>query len=216
MKQMRSIQIVSAWLLLCISQPVASQLKVKPDGNVGIGTNNPVARLHVHGEGLVDSHTSPWGRAFWTRVHHRDAGSYYLWNSVYGRDVFFVSGRGWLWAMQGAFTGSDSTMMEDVAPIESPLDAVRQLQGIRFRYGKENGGDKTDGYRLGLVAQQVERVVPEAVKIMQDSTKAIAYDDLVPLLVEAVKEQQQQIDALTAFIAYQQEEIGRLKKRRNP
>lgn len=214
MKKIRFADITAVCLLLCIHGPAAAQLKVKPDGNVGIGTNNPVTRLHVYGEGLVDSYAPPWGRAFWTRVHNNDAGSYFLWNSGLGRDVFFVNGRGWQWSMQGTYTGADGSMMEGVAPIGSPLDVVRQLNGIRFRYRGTSGGGEGDGYRLGFVAREVAQVVPEAVKIMPDSTGSIAYDALVPLLVEAVKEQQEQIDALRAFISYQEEELIKLKRRR--
>jgi hypothetical protein len=49
---------------------------------------------------------------------------------------------------------------------------------------------------MGLIAQEVEQVVPEVVKEMNDGTKAIAYTDLIGVLVEAMKEQQQQIEKL--------------------
>lgn len=207
---MKPIKIMAVLLLLSLCGPAMSQLKVKPNGYVGIGTNNPVSRLHIYGEGLVDSHAE---RAFWTRVHYRDAGSYYLWNSVYRRDVFFVNGSGWLWSMQGNYTGSDSSVMEQVTPIDSSLNIISQLNGVRFKYVDESG-ENGDSDRMGFVAQEVERVVPEVVRTFQDSTKAIAYDDLIPLLAEAIKEQQEQIESLRATITDHEDEIARLKKRR--
>jgi hypothetical protein len=102
----------------------------------------------------------------------------------------------------------------DRTSIFSPLDAVMQLKGVRFKYANERSPVASKPYRLGLVAQEVERVVPEVVKIMPDSSMAISYEELVPLLIEALKEQQGLIESLQASIYRHEEQISRLKKRR--
>ncbi|MBM3405286.1 MAG: T9SS type A sorting domain-containing protein [Bacteroidetes bacterium] len=53
---------------------------------------------------------------------------------------------------------------------------------------------------LGLIAQEVERVVPEAVRTMPDGTKTLSYANMIGLLVEAIKEQQIQIDSITSVL----------------
>ena len=200
--------------ILFWGQAVIAQLKVKPDGFVGIGTNDPAARLHVYGDGLVDSYAGPEGSAFSTRIHHKHAIAYNLWNEYYNRDVFFVAGEGWSWSMRGHYVGADSSRMTGISPIISPLLSVMQLDGLRFRYLDEKDGDQAGSYRLGLVAQEVEEVVPDVVRIMEDSTKAVSYEDLVPLIIEAIKEQQEQIESLQASLSLQSGEIDRIKRRR--
>ncbi len=211
---MRTLQMILVVSLLFWGQAVLAQLKVKPDGFVGIGTNDPVVRLHVYGDGLIDSYAGGDGSAFSTRIHYKSTNAYNLRNEYYGRDVFFVSGEGWSWSLQGRYVGADSSRMRDISPIISPLISVMQLEGLRYRYRDEKAGDQVGPYRLGLIAQDVEKVEPEAVRLMRDSTKAVSYDDLVPLLIEAMKEQQEQIESLQAALNVQSEEIDRIKNRR--
>lgn len=200
--------------LLLISQWGWSQLKVNSDGDVGIGTSNPVTRLHVYGEGLVDSHAEPWESAFRTRIHNRNTNAYSLWNEFYSKEVFFVNGEGWVFARQGLYVGTDSSVMVNRSAIEKPLESVMKLHGIRFTYSEGKNNNSSNNYRLGLIAQELEQVVPEAVKIMPDSLLSVSYSDLVPLLIEAMKEQQSQISDLQMTLLNQEEEIAKIKSRR--
>lgn len=212
--KMKTLPVLMMVMILTWSDDVHSQLKVKSDGFVGIGTNHPETRLHVNGDGLIDSYAGPWGRAFWTRIHHKNTSAYNLWNEYFNGDVFFVNGEGWIWSSQGAYVGSDSTLIEEISPIVSPLLSIMQLNGQRLRYRDEKAEDAEAAYRFGLVAQEVEQVVPDVVRVLEDSTKAVAYTDLIPLLIEAMKEQQDQIESLQAALNIQTEEISRIKKKR--
>ena len=49
---------------------------------------------------------------------------------------------------------------------------------------------------MGLIAQEVEQVIPEVVKDLSDGKKAVAYQNIIGLLIEAIKDQQKQIDDL--------------------
>jgi hypothetical protein len=200
--------------LVCANVTAAGQLKVKPSGFVGIGTNDPVTSLHVVGEGWVDSHAGTRGSALTVQVHYRNTMGYRLRNAYFDRDVFLVNGEGWLWSGQGHFVGSDSILMDGLQGIESPLNRVLRLKGASFRYADAGGKLADAPERLGLVAQEVERVVPQAVRRMPDSTLAVSYSDLVPLLIEAMKEQQQQIEMLRATLSGQEQQIAALKKSR--
>ena len=96
-------------------------------------------------------------------------------------------------------TPSDIKLKENVEVIDNAVDKVKQLKGVTYTL-------KSDGNRLtGLVAQDLEKVLPEAVYTEKDiETKdehlAIRYGNTVGLLVEAIKEQQEQIEALTAKV----------------
>jgi hypothetical protein len=90
---------------------------------------------------------------------------------------------------------SDRRLKEDISPIENALSKVEQLNGITYtRKG-------TSARRAGLVAQEVQKVLPEVVDTDADGYLSVAYGNMVGLLVEAMKEQQQQIAALTARLA---------------
>ena len=53
-----------------------------------------------------------------------------------------------------------------------------------------------DGKHFGVIAQDVEKILPDMVKTSPDGMKAVAYDELIPILIEALKEQQERIDYL--------------------
>ncbi len=59
------------------------------------------------------------------------------------------------------------------------------------------------GRQVGLIAQEVEEVLPEAVGKSPDGYKTVDYEKLVPVLVEAIKEQQKQIDELRSLLCEQ-------------
>jgi len=94
---------------------------------------------------------------------------------------------------------SDIKLKEDIEVIDNAVDKVKQLKGITYTL-------KSDGKKLtGLIAQDLEKVLPEAVYTAEDlETKeehlAIRYGNTVGLLVEAIKEQQEQIETLTAKV----------------
>ncbi len=94
-------------------------------------------------------------------------------------------------------TLSDITLKENIQVIENPLDKVKQIRGVNFSY-KKDGRKST-----GLIAQELEKVLPNAIftthEIGDDKEiKAIRYGNVVGLLVEAIKEQQEQIEELKA------------------
>lgn len=85
---------------------------------------------------------------------------------------------------------SDISLKENVQPILNPIEKVKELNGYTFnRIGQQKRS-------VGLMAQEVEKVLPEAVMKNRDGIKSLAYGNLIALLVETVKEQQKQIDEL--------------------
>ena len=108
-----------------------------------------------------------------------------------------------------AFYSSDINLKENIVNIENALDKVKQIRGVEFDWTQEyidtRGGE--DDYFLrkrdtGVIAQEVEEVLPEVVATRPDGTKAVKYDRMVGLLIEAIKEQQQQIENLTKEVEF--------------
>jgi hypothetical protein len=95
---------------------------------------------------------------------------------------------------------SDQRLKENIKTITSPLDKVMQLRGVTFNYiaDKDNTSETstTNNTQIGVIAQEVEKVVPEAVRTGADGYKGVAYQNLVGLLIEAIKAEKNSIDSL--------------------
>jgi hypothetical protein len=94
-----------------------------------------------------------------------------------------------------AFYSSDARLKENVTPITNALEKLSQIRGVEFDWTQSHidsrGGE--DGYfvrrhDVGVIAQEVEAVLPEVVADREDGFKAVKYEKLVPLLIEAIKE----------------------------
>ena len=86
---------------------------------------------------------------------------------------------------------SDIKLKENITTIESGLDKVCQLRGVEFDF-KSNGQ-----HSLGVIAQEVEQVLPDLVSEV-DGTKTVAYANLTAVLIEAVKELKAEVAELRA------------------
>jgi len=110
--------------------------------------------------------------------------------------------------MSGSYTGnftatgdvtaySDRRFKHNIETITGAVDKVSRLRGVMFEKDSRNS--------TGVIAQEVEEVLPEVVHTSSEGLKSVAYGNMVGLLIEAVKEQQLAITAM-------QEEINNLKK----
>lgn len=185
---MRKILFLIVFNLFCFT--IYAQIYVNSNGQVSIASTSPYysKELTVAGELFIDSHVGAFGQSISSRVYDRQACSYALHNDYYGEDVFYVIGEGYLWCKLGGYFGSDLSMKEDIKEISSPLATVMKLHGVKYRYKDDKVTDKSKlDQRVGLIAQEVEKIIPEIVKEMKDGTKAIAYTDLIGVLIEAIK-----------------------------
>ncbi|NUL81649.1 MAG: tail fiber domain-containing protein [Armatimonadetes bacterium] len=104
-------------------------------------------------------------------------------------------------------TYSSRDWKEEIHPIESAIAKVMQLEGVRFRWKQEYGGTLD----LGFIIEEVEQVLPEIINY-DENGKAVAidYGRIVPVTVQAIKEQQRQIDLLRGQNAEMKGELERL------
>lgn len=107
------------------------------------------------------------------------------------------------------FNLSDKRFKTNIRPLQNPLQKILQLNPVSFDWDptKTNGRILDTRNHIGLLAQDVERIIPQAVSTAPDrmKTKSVAYGDLIPYLTEALKEQQRVMDR-------QQKEIEALKR----
>lgn len=90
---------------------------------------------------------------------------------------------------------SDIKLKKNITPLENCLDKVLKLQGVEY--------DRIDlkKHQIGLIAQQVEEVIPDLVEENSQGNKVLHYKNLTAVLVEAIKEQQQQIEELKKTVS---------------
>ena len=105
---------------------------------------------------------------------------------------------GTAWVTSGAWTGSDRRWKKDIMPLENSLDKILRLQGVTYNWRTKEFPELrfSTATQLGLIAQDTEKIVPEAVTTDNNGYKGISYERLVPVLIEAVKEQQKQLESL--------------------
>lgn len=104
----------------------------------------------------------------------------------------------------GVWTSSDASLKSNLMPISDPIRKLLNVRGLTYSFGPDPASPL---YRtVGLVAQDVRAVLPEAVRENSDGKLALNYNAIVALLVEAVKEQQ-------ATIRTQQERMDQLERR---
>ncbi len=160
------------FFLIVLTIPSNAQVKIYPDGHIDI-----FAQINS------------WEKGIQTIVNNPYACAYNL--NLNGTDVSFFSAQGYLWTQTGGYFGSDKYLKQNITPIREPLKFLKSIQGYRFEFKTE-----PDRIRYGLIGQDVFEYHPELVRIMKDSTYAVAYMDLIAVLIECVKEQQLQIEQL--------------------
>lgn len=207
-------------------------MRIKGTGLVGIGNNNPTRPLSfpaalgekilLYPGGAGEVGIGVYGNEL--RLHCDNPGSMVSFGTQDNAGVFTQAGRfqisggyalyvnGNIWA-NGTTYASDERFKQDITPIESPLQKLIQLNGVEYEMKKEAFAKNNfmPGRQMGLLAQNVETVVPEAVREL-DGYKGVDYARLVPLLIESIKElnrqngnQQKEITELRSLLQNKQQ-----------
>ena len=190
------------------------QFLITAEGGVGINTDAPVAALHVrqgpNGNGIylqsgaqdiVWSSTQnlqfgQWdGATFTERARFNGSGHFGINETVVTNvltlpNLASTEGRGLANAWS---TYSSRRWKHDIVPITNAVEIVQQLQGVHYKHNSNNTQD------IGLIAEDVGQVLPQVVQFEENGidARSVDYARLVAVLIEGMKEQQQQIEALT-------------------
>jgi hypothetical protein len=204
----------------------------KTTGNVGIGTVQPTAKLEVNGsfklihgakineistDGTLSDNSNnavPTEQAVKTYVDrsHKDRlisqdGRFFARLQNDGNFCVRISSdtpgeREALWCSNSQV--SDINLKEQITPINQALSKVLSLRGVSFHWQDKTMGEDRE---IGVIAQEVEQVFPELIMNPDGNSKLVQYDKFAPVLIEAIKEQQQTISQL-------QKEVEMLKQER--
>ena len=112
------------------------------------------------------------------------------------------------------FAISDKRWKKDIKPLPDALVKVKKLNGVSYLWRRNEFPEKgfANGRQIGFIAQEVEKVLPEVVKTDSKGYKSVAYSNVVPILVEALKKQQELIERQNQAIAKQGQAIAELQR----
>jgi len=177
------------------------------NGNVGIGTTSPAAKLDVADTGTTTSAIIvPRAGAFTgTTVN-----GMLRYNSTSNLFEFYQNG-----AWVNYTTVSDARLKTNVVPVSSTqgLDIVNQLNPVFYDWDKNNPRTQSfgDKHQVGFIAQEVEKVLPEVVDVGEDSYRSVQYGKIVSVVVAAVKELYNKFMGLDAQQATQARQIANVE-----
>jgi hypothetical protein len=106
---------------------------------------------------------------------------------------------------------SDQRLKKEVERIHDPMDILNRIDGVTYKFDKEgefarqSGFQLPDGRQVGVIAQAVEKALPEAVIKSPNGVLGVNYNGLTGVLIEALKQQQQQIQQLQSQLRVLQE-----------
>ena len=91
-----------------------------------------------------------------------------------------------------AFGSSDKRLKDNIQPITEPLWKVSQIGGYTFDWNENQ--DTYEGHDVGVVAQEIHKVLPEVVAERSNGYLGVKYEKIVPLLIESIKELKKEVD----------------------
>jgi hypothetical protein len=94
-----------------------------------------------------------------------------------------------------AFYTSDKRLKDNIVPITSALAKIDSINGVEYDWNSELQAIHS-GHDVGVIAQEIEQVLPEAVVTRDNGYKAVNYDKVIPLLLQAIKELKAEVQAL--------------------
>jgi hypothetical protein len=158
--------------------------------NFRVGSDGPYVEFNDAGSGVLELGNAGGELAltsFGTERMRIDSSGNLLVGTTSGSDKVTVNGTV---SATNFNTTSDATLKTNVETLSGSLDAVKSLRGVSYDW-IESGGSE-----IGVIAQEVEAVIPDVVSTNDEGIKSVKYGNIVAVLIEAIKEQQAQIDEL--------------------
>lgn len=136
----------------------------------------------------------------------RDASNYVVMDRAGSAAMLQVGGAITATGNITAYSSSDKRLKQNIIPIENALDKIEKIKGVEFDWtdefiDKESGGKGVDEFHfrkhdVGVIAQEIQTILPEVVAKRPDGYLAVRYEKIVPLLIEAIKELKKEIEEL--------------------
>ncbi|TKC65552.1 tail fiber domain-containing protein [Pedobacter hiemivivus] len=109
------------------------------------------------------------------------------------------------------YTPSDRNLKSNIETLTTVLQKINQIRGVSFEYKDQT--KYATGVKIGVIAQELQKVYPEMVTKGKDGFLKVDYTQLTGMLIQAVKEQQEEIDGLKIRMDKQQEQINNILKK---
>ena len=97
-----------------------------------------------------------------------------------------------------AYASSDKRLKDNIIPISNPTEKLKQIGGYTFDWN--NNQTTYEGHDIGVIAQEIEKVLPEVVTTRDNGYKAVKYEKIVALLIESNKELLKRVEELESKI----------------
>jgi hypothetical protein len=186
-----------------------TRMLINVDGNVGIGTTTPIAKLQVEGDLRVSGNGDFLGSFLRTYGNLIAEGQVYNQGTepVYINDDLEVNGTaakpgGGSWSVL-----SDRRVKKNIRPLSSSLERLLKLKGVNFEYSDTSHFGYLPGEQIGMVAQEVEQVFPDWIDNDTQGYKTLTFRGFEALTVEALRELRTEKDAEIAALKKENENL---------
>lgn len=98
-----------------------------------------------------------------------------------------------------AYSSSDKRLKKNIKSITNSLDIIEKLNPVQFNWNQKAKGlnkEKDERNNYGLIAQEVEEILPELIHPIYDKYKSVDYEQLIPILIQSIKELKEEVDTL--------------------
>mgnify|MGYP005623244535 FL=1 len=155
------------------------------------GQNGAYTQIHVKQD-------APNQLRYYCTVHGNGMGNSITVQSAFNtvlEDNLVVSGSLNVTGDITAYSTSDERLKTNVTPILDSLNKIGEIQGYEYDW-IDNDHHTNTGHDIGVIAQEIEKIAPEAVITRENGYKAVKYEKLVPILIQAVKELNEKVNKL--------------------
>jgi len=99
-----------------------------------------------------------------------------------------------------AFSTSDKQLKDNITLIPNSLEKITKIGGYTFDWNDKQDIYEVGSHDIGVIAQEIEEILPEVVTTRDNGYKAVKYEKIVPLLIEAIKELKAEVDDLKSKV----------------
>jgi hypothetical protein len=212
-----------------LSDGFGQAIQVDCDDYVGIGVT-PVTGIQLYVSGVTYTLSDDIDFVVeddYIKFKHGDATRYIYFGEYSDHPIFYptVTNNGYLgrsgyqfYEIRGynvyytnLYSGSDSRLKENIRTLDSPLQKIMNVRGVKYDFISDQDSlisesqkiemEKMDKDKIGFIAQELIEVYPELVNYDEKNDEySVSYIEMIPVLVEAIKEQQGMIESLQAKI----------------